>query len=118
MKNLLHSQIAGVILCAGVIFTLVWGCNDAPQPSQNLPTPGVDISKDSLEVEHLYDIAWELLNKNPDTSKVIAEEMMKISKSSGYKVGIGHAYNVFGKVEFDKANYTETFDYWLKSLQV
>ena len=119
MKKLLHFQIAGIILCAGVIFTLVWGCNDAPQ---NKAGQGAsltkNISKDSLEIEHLYDIAWDLLNKNPDSSKVIAEEMKKKSESSGYKVGVGHAYNVFGNVEFAKANYKETFNYWLKSLQV
>ena len=105
MKKLLHSQIARIILCAGVIFTLVWGCNNGPQtPTQGKVLTGNKYSeKDSLEIEHLYDIAWDLLNKNPDSSKVIAEEMKKKSESSGYKVGVGHAYNVFGNVEFAKA---------------
>lgn len=117
MKKSLYSQIAGVVLCAGVIiFTLVWGCSDVPQePSQGLALADV---KDSLEIEHLYDMAWELLNKNPDSSKTIAEEMIKKSEASGYKIGVGRAYNVFGSIEFAKSNYKETFKYWLQALKI
>ena len=112
-----------------MIFT---GCNNSPTPprlsgegqgevKQDVWTSEVQTlvdSSDIKKVEAMYDVAWEQLNKNPDTSKIIAGEMMKLSESSGYKIGIGHAYNVFGSIEFAKSNYQETFKNWLQALKV
>ena len=126
MKNLLHSQIAGVILCAGVIFTLVWGCNDAPQNNQNqseqglplLKVDSVSLLKEQKDVDSIGDIAWDLSTKNPDSALVLAKIMLQKSESAGYQKGMARAYNIIGGIYFDRADYEKALKNYLMALEI
>ncbi len=76
------------------------------------------ISKeDSLLVNQLNRQSFSLQRSNPDSSRLLANEALRISKKFFYKSGIARSYTNLGMIHFYRGNYDSTYYYWKLSLE-
>lgn len=66
-----------------------------------------ELPNDSLKVQQLYDIAYEIEIQHPDSAIKMYQLGKSISQNIGYKMGIGRGLQYQGIVHSDQGNYQE-----------
>jgi serine phosphatase RsbU (regulator of sigma subunit) len=73
---------------------------------------------DSDRIKAGHDIAWSIINNNPDSAILLSEQQVILAKKAGLRVYEGIAYNTIGVAFKNKGNYPKALEYDLKSLKI
>lgn len=73
---------------------------------------------DTIRIAALYDLAWEVLYSNPDSSLTLGEMILNLSQSKGFKKWEGKAYNIKGASYQLKGVYLNAIDSYHHSLKI
>ncbi len=77
------------------------------------------VSPDIVNLVHqLNRRSWKMLQTNPDSSFIYAQEALQLSDSAGYKKGIADAYHQLGLIYDYKGDFSTSLAYYQKSLQI
>ncbi len=120
--------ILPLFLISGTIFSQ----GQSVSPIDSIKTLLKTDQDDTLKLDHLYDLGWEVLYQNPDSSKLIANEALELGNRivSGLltqkdpvimkaaKKGIANAYNLLGVYYSVKGDYSNSLLSHLKALEI
>ena len=101
---------AVVIFCVTNLYAQT---NVADSLKQLLKTEKKDTSRAML----LTDLAYAYLNSKPDTTLLLAQQALSISKKEGYTKGEAESLNRMGNVFLTTGNYPKALDVYLQSLK-
>lgn len=73
---------------------------------------------DTNKVKHLNDIAWELMESNPDSAITYANEALLLAKRLNWEKAFGETLRNLGTCNFLKADYPKALEFYLKALSV
>lgn len=73
-------------------------------------------SSTASKIDILNDLAEKYSYIDLDTSFLYAKEALKLSEKSNNQIGIGKSYIKIGNVYFDRGNYSQALNYYLKAL--
>jgi len=73
---------------------------------------------DSIKVYYLDDLAWEVLNTNPDSAIIISKQGLTLSLKIKWKTGQSVSLASIGTFYFLKGDYSPALDYYLKALKI
>lgn len=74
--------------------------------------------EDTNKITLLKDLGLNLLRSNPEDSKKIAAETLKLSEKLNYDRGVAASYNILALYEEQNGNYSKTIEYYLKALKI
>lgn len=83
--------------------------------SQN---PIFDLPEDSVKVQQLFDLAWELEISNPDSAIALYEMGAEISRKIGYTIGVGRGVMYNGIVLSDQGKFDESIILYNKAIYI
>jgi serine phosphatase RsbU (regulator of sigma subunit) len=73
---------------------------------------------DSLRLEALNDIAWDVLYSNPDSAYILGHEELEVARSKKLKKWEAKALNTIGASYQIKGNYLKAIEFYQQSLKV
>ncbi|MBI3519964.1 MAG: tetratricopeptide repeat protein [Bacteroidetes bacterium] len=73
---------------------------------------------DSGKVNHLNNLAWYLSFNNPDTSMLLSNEALILSKKINWQTGIGNSYHQIASFYDDKGDYILSLKFNEKALSI
>lgn len=73
---------------------------------------------DTIRLKAIHQLAWSILNSNPNTSLFLAGQELKFAKEKKLKKWQARAFNTIAAAYEDKSNYPEALDNNLKSLKI
>src|SRR5688572_33081310 len=110
-----------------IFFIVLWVVNFlgiSAQPIQTVQTYNLDSLKQVLSTNlHDSNRIWALNNlgrniQNSDTTLLLAEQAIALSRKIGFKKGEAEAFNNLGYWFNQKGNYPKALEYYLKSIQI
>ena len=73
---------------------------------------------DSLEIEELTLLAWQLKNPQPDSARVVAEEAIRKSDQYDFSKGRADGLHILGLLEWSEGDMTQALTYYLDALNL
>ncbi len=74
--------------------------------------------EDTNKVNHLNAVAWELKFSNPDSSIVLGNKALLLSKSLNWKNGIANSFGNLGSYYYLKDNYPKALENYFAALKI
>jgi tetratricopeptide (TPR) repeat protein len=77
-----------------------------------------EAKQDTVRIKILSEIAFVYSYANPDTSIILAENIIEESKELDFKKGVAAAYHVKGHAYYVQSNMLESIKYYKKSIEI
>src|SRR5258706_12785161 len=74
--------------------------------------------QDSIKVNALNMLAYELRNNNPDTAMYLADEALALATKANYKIGMANAYLWRGVAVMNLGKYEEALKNSMEALKI
>lgn len=106
-----------------IAWLMLWSicCVFAQKPKTNLTDSLTQRLKtapaDTLRVDMLNTLAWELVTNRPDSTLLLAEEALALAKKLNYQKGLALSYNRIGSAYNMQDQFPKALEYYLQALQ-
>ncbi len=108
MKQLLFSLFAFLYALSGL-------CQNA---EEKLLIEELEHAKaDSVKIRLTCSLGGKLANTNPELARHYAAECLELSLKTGDRINEAASYNIFGSLHYNKSEFVEATDYYLKALR-
>ena len=108
-----------IILAAVIILVACFQCSAQNQNTiDSLFNILKETEEDTIKVNILINLAWNLSGSNPDTSLILANEALTLSEKIRSKKHIAKSYHEIARANSEKGNYPSSLEYNFKALAI
>jgi serine phosphatase RsbU (regulator of sigma subunit) len=75
-------------------------------------------SSDTVKIKAYYDLGWEFIYSDPDSSFNLGKRALKLTINKNYKVLESKVYNLLGSCSQVKGNFIEAIEYYQKAMVI